>query len=98
MSTRLVGAIDPGGPGHTAIHYAVAVTYRIQTGWVNKIAVSCKMCGEDLERGEGLAVVVTSFNGQHPSTPFFCPDCVAWVRESLNLVLERQAADAKKEN
>ena len=95
MSTGFAGAIDPGGEGDLSTHYAVAVTYRVQSGWVNKVAVACKRCGAALAKGEGTAVVVVSMRGQYPSSPFFCHPCVDWVTRSLTLVLDRQAKDAQ---
>ena len=97
MSTGFTGPIDPGGTGDLFTHYAIATTYRVNTGWFNKLHVNCKRCGVELAKGEGTSVVVASINGPNPSSPYFCPLCVDLVSKSLRVVLDRQAKDARKE-
>jgi hypothetical protein len=96
MSTGFTGAIDEDGKGDLSVHYAIAATYRVQPGWVNKITVNCKRCGTQLLKGVGTCVVVTSINGLNPSSPFFCPPCTDWARKSSEKVMERQIKDARR--
>lgn len=95
MSTGIVGSINRAGDVEMATHYAIAATYRVSSGWPNKLTVECKRCGEKLAKGEGTLVTVTSINGPHTTSPYFCGACVYWVRTSLDLVIERQCEDAK---
>jgi uncharacterized protein with PIN domain len=93
MSMGIVGAIDPGGKGDLAVHYAVFVTYLIHTGWLNKIAARCKRCGRELEKGKGTKTVIAG-GGPRPSDAYFCADCVAWVQGHTLEVVKRQRRDA----
>ena len=94
MSTGISGPIDAGGVGDLSTHYAIAATYRANMGWSNKLAVTCKRCGKALPKGEGTRVTMTAVNGPYPSQVYLCHSCVAWVQESLQIVMDRQAKDA----
>lgn len=97
MSTGVVGAIDPGGVGTFSIHYAVAATFNIQSGWRNKTVAHCKRCGNKLERGDGVRVVISDVGGPMGSLAYFCQPCADWVQASTQVVMERRAKDARGE-
>lgn len=94
MSLGITGAMDPGGRGDLSIHYAVASTYLVSSGWVNKITATCKRCGRDLPKGEGRKTMICG-GGPRPTEAYFCQPCVDWVGKSRELVAERQIEDAR---
>ena len=78
------------------IDYAVAVAIGpAGSGDYNKMAAACKVCGQDLFKGEGVAGSIREIHGPQSSRCYLCRSCADWIGEHvmrwLSFVNKRKA-------
>ena len=78
------------------IDYAVAVAVSpAHVVDANSMKATCKVCGQDLKKGEGVAGMVKEIHGPQSSRCYLCQSCADWIREHvmrwLSFVNKRKA-------